>query len=513
MKTQKFFFFLLVFSISWISTRATIHHVYLDNTYNTEWHTFCGGVNDTVILHKPIIAMNNITWVTPLGLMIFAQDTVIVPYNNQGDWYFSSTEVGKDVYVYFISTPPVQPACMAHDTSFCTASINWTLNAQNTSTFSTYLWDNGATTKNRIVTTVGTYWVQITNACGQRTDTLHITQSNPNAPHLGADQSFCWGSGTILNPGSTNVTSYQWSTGAITPTITVDTTGTYWVYVIDGNGCSGRDTIQVTTLIPIGEEECYVGFDTLTWKNDVNWTVNLPGNADSVRIYKETSLNVWTLIGTVSKTVDHFLDMASLPQQQSYSYKIALVDTCGNESNLSSFHTTISLLSAYDQPSNTYGFTWSAYDGIIVNDYYLYGIYGNGTVTQVGSVPGNQFMFNYLNPDPGFVKYFVGFETPDCDAKTNIVVKSNWVLRDSLLTSVHEVGIIPFAVYPNPASSQLTINIGVEDFQVNVLTTIGQVVLSEHNVKTLDVSSLSKGLYIMQVTANGTTSEKKIIIN
>ena len=170
-------------------------------------------------------------------------------------------------------------------------------------------------------------------------------------------------------------------------------------------------------------------------------------------------------------------------------------------------------MSAYDQPSNTYGFTWSAYDGIIVNDYYLYGIYGNGTVTQVGSVPGNQFMFNYLNPDPGFVKYFVGFETPDCDAKTNIVVKSNWVLRDSLLTSVHEVGIIPFAVYPNPASSQLTINIGVEDFQVNVLTTIGQVVLSEHNVKTLDVSSLSKGLYIMQVTANGTTSEKKIIIN
>jgi len=283
---------------------------------------------------------------------------------------------------------------------------------------------------------------------------------------------------------------------------------------VDNNGCSGRDTVQVTTLVPISVPECYVGFDTLTWKNDDHWTTtNMPGNADSVRIYKETSLNVWTLIGTVSKSVDHFLDMVSLPQQQSYSYKIAIVDTCGNESDLSSSHTTITLMSAYDQPSNTYGFTWSAYYGIIVNDYYLYGIDGTGSVTQVGSVPGNQFMFNYFNPNPGFVKYFVGFETPDCNAKTNVIVKSNWVIKDSLLTSVHEVGIIPFAVYPNPASDQVTLKFDATDFQVQLFTTLGQVLLSEHNTKVLDVSNVSKGLYIIQVTVNGTVNKQKIIIN
>ncbi len=515
MKTKILFFFLLIFSISsWISiSYASVQHVYLNNTGTTEWHYFCSV--DTVIVHKPSIAMNSIYWDPPIGPNISGQDSVIVTSTNTGIWHFYSDEVDKYIYIFIISSPPVEPACMANDTSFCTSTFNLPLNAQNNlpgGHASTYLWSTGATTQTITVTTPGTYTVTITNACGVGVYDINVTQANPNAPHLGADQVFCWGSGSVLDPLSTNVASYQWSTGATTPTITVDTTGTYWVYLVDNNGCSGRDTVQVTTLVPIDAPICYVEFDTLTWKNNINWTINLPGNADSVRIYKEYGLN-FLPIGTVSKTINHFLDIASTPQSQSYRYKIAVIDTCGNESELSSPHKTITLLSVYDQPSNIYTFNWSFYEGLVVSYYYLNGIDISNNVTQIAQVNWNIDMYNYISPNPAFVKYYIGFETPDCNAKTNVIVKSNWVIKDSLLTSVHEVGIIPFSIFPNPASDQVTLQIDATDFQVQLLTTLGQVVLSEYNVKTLDVSSLSKGLYIIQVTVAGTVSKQKIIIN
>ena len=515
MKTKTFFFFLLIFSISsWISTSyGSMQHLYLtDNGGFPEWHYFCSV--DSIIVHKPAIAMNSIKWTMPDGTDIWGEDSVIVTSTTTGAWFFFSDEISKHVYIYIISSPPFEPACMVNDTSFCTSSFVLTLDAQNDAPgghAASYSWSTGATTKDIVVTTPGTYTVTITNACGVGVYDIVVTQANPNAPMLGADQVFCWGSGTVLDPLSTNVATYQWSTGESTPTITVNASGSYWVYLIDNNGCSGRDTVQITTLVPTDAPICYVEFDTLTWKNNVNWTINLPGNADSVQIYKEVSLNVWNKIGTVPKIVDHFLDMASMPQAQSYSYKIAMLDTCGNESVLSAHHTTITLMSAYDAPSHTYGFTWSAYGGLVVPDYYLFGIDSANSVTQVASVPGNIYMYNYLYPNPGFVKYFVGFETPDCDAKTNVIVKSNWVMRDSLLTGTQEMGMILFSMYPNPATDQLNIGIGSENFEVEISTMLGQVLLSEHNTKVLNIDLLPQGIYIISITADGVRTNQRFI--
>ena len=513
MKTKKILPMLMLIFISMccnLKSTAAVHYVQLDNTYNAEFYYFCGGVNDTVIVHSPTIAINGLMWFTPQGGSFYNVDSVIVTFTQQGNWYFSSNETGKDFYIYFISTPPVQPACMAHDTSFCTSTINWTLNAGNTTTGCTYLWDDGSTGQFRTLTTIGTRWCRITNDCNQRTDTIHITQSNPNAPHLGADQSFCWGSTTTLNPLSTNVASYQWSTGVTTPTITVDTTGTYWVYVVDNNGCSGRDTIHITALVPTPAPICYVEYDIPTSKNNVNWTTNLPNNADSVSIKKETSLNVWTKIGSVHKSISHFIDTASAPQSQSYSYRISIIDTCGNESDLSAHHKTITLLSAYDQMSNTYGFNWSAYYGLTVNDYFLYGINASNQVTQIASVPGNVYMYNYVNPNLSYIKYFVGFQTPTCNAKTNVIVKSNWVQAD-ITIGIRETMQIPFIVFPNPTTDRLNVNIEMVDFQVEISNMFGQVLLTEHNTKVLNVSNLSQGVYIISITANNIKTNKMFI--
>ncbi len=77
--------------------------------------------------------------------------------------------------------------------------------------------------------------------------------------------------------------------------------------------------------------------------------------------------------------------------------------------------------------------------------------------------------------------------------------------------SVKETTVTLFSVYPNPATDQITINIGLDKFQVEVLTILGQVVLHEHNVKTLNIESLTNGVYIISITANGVRTNKRFI--
>lgn len=63
---------------------------------------------------------------------------------------------------------------------------------------------------------------------------------------LGTDLTICDGTPTVIdaaNPGST----YLWSTGDTTQTITVSTAGTYSVMVTNTSGCSSYDTIVVNT--------------------------------------------------------------------------------------------------------------------------------------------------------------------------------------------------------------------------------------------------------------------------
>ncbi len=66
--------------------------------------------------------------------------------------------------------------------------------------------------------------------------------------HLGNDTTLCNGQSLILNGTFPNST-YLWSTGATTSTISVNTTGSYSIAVTDSCG-TGRDTIHVTFSPP-----------------------------------------------------------------------------------------------------------------------------------------------------------------------------------------------------------------------------------------------------------------------
>ena len=73
-------------------------------------------------------------------------------------------------------------------------------------------------------------------------------------------------------------------------------------------------------------------------------------------------------------------------------------------------------------------------------------------------------------------------------------------------------------IYPNPANDQITIDFGnldnVEDWNIKIINILGQEVLSQPmNTDKINVSELSKGVYIIRISDGVNQADKKFIKN
>ena len=115
-----------------------------------------------------------------------------------------------------------------------------------------------------------------TDLCyGTKTDTLLIHVGNPTVS-LGNDTTICSSGSITLGTGAQPFSGYLWSTGFVTPNVTVENAGIYWVEVSGGGGCSSRDTIEVTEF----DEPFDVVGDTvfICASNDGYYPVHAPDN-------------------------------------------------------------------------------------------------------------------------------------------------------------------------------------------------------------------------------------------
>ncbi len=85
--------------------------------------------------------------------------------------------------------------------------------------------------------------------------------------NLGKDTTICFGDFLILDAGNPGAV-YQWNTGETSQQIFVMDDGSYYV-TVSQNGCSGTDTIRVTTAVPVT-----AGFDFISTGNCVPIKVN-----------------------------------------------------------------------------------------------------------------------------------------------------------------------------------------------------------------------------------------------
>ncbi len=197
--------------------------------------TFCTGSSTTLDAGT---GYSSYSWSTGVSTQTYVVNTagnysVTVTDNNGciGSAQISVTEAS--------SLSPV----ISGNLSFCTGGSTM---LDVGSGFASYAWNTGATTQTITVTSAGTYSVSVADAGGCSGDTQVVVTENPlPTPTITGSLTFCTGNSTTLDAGSGYI-SYLWSTGDITPTITVTVAGTYSVTVTDAAGCDGSTQVIVT---------------------------------------------------------------------------------------------------------------------------------------------------------------------------------------------------------------------------------------------------------------------------
>lgn len=127
----------------------------------------------------------------------------------------------------------------------------------------TYQWNPTGDTTSSILVSPGsstTYQVTGTNAAGcQASSFVNVTVRNN--PVINIPNTFvCNGVTATLNAGGNNNSTYQWSNGATTQTITVTNAGTYSVTVTNQWGCSATGSVQVAQGGTISNNSSNVAF-------------------------------------------------------------------------------------------------------------------------------------------------------------------------------------------------------------------------------------------------------------
>jgi uncharacterized repeat protein (TIGR01451 family) len=119
----------------------------------------------------------------------------------------------------------------------------------------TYLWSNGATTSSISDLTGGYYHVTVTDNIGCTSSGLKLVTQNPViSVSFTSEEPTCTennGSITAYGSGGVSPYTYLFNTGAITQTISDISTGTYYVTVVDSNGCRGGNSKSLSATSPI----------------------------------------------------------------------------------------------------------------------------------------------------------------------------------------------------------------------------------------------------------------------
>ncbi|MCB9235802.1 MAG: T9SS type A sorting domain-containing protein [Bacteroidia bacterium] len=201
------------------------------------------------------------------------------------------------------------------DTSICGFSL--TLNAG--TGFIQYLWTGAQTSGGQIITATipGDYLIQVfdTNFCTAR-DTMTILMSPPAFVNLGPDVVICGGETACVYAGS-GWDVLTWSVPNAADSLCVTTGGTWWVDVVDTNGCTATDTfISILDPLPLvnlgpdksfcqGDTVCLNGGNANTWI----WSDNFTGQIHCVNqggTYSVTAFspNLCSASDTISLTMD-----------------------------------------------------------------------------------------------------------------------------------------------------------------------------------------------------------------
>ena len=397
----------------------------------------------------------------------------------------------------------------------------------------------------------GPIYVVGNNACGlgQTNDTIQLTV-NPLPDLAGtisgpANIGICPAATgiTFSVPTINNATGYTWNlpsgatimSGSGTNTITVDFTSSASsgaVVVYGTNGCGSGDSsfinFAVDVVTPV--DLCMVTVDGPSQFNNIIWEKPSATDIDSFRIYREITSNNYQVVGTVSyDSLSFFIDSAYVPFANPNStfqrYKISAIDSCGNESAISTHHRTL-FMQASVGTSGEANLSWQLYEGQNV-DYYR--IMRDSTLTGnwevIDSVPGTNWVYTDWNVPVTVTQCRYRIQTVwqvSCNPTRNIVTsESN--LEDLIVNGINDHNAsFPVELFPNPTNSVITIVTPADGDGIlyEVMDATGRVVMTKkensgangRQVTQLDLSGLADGAYTIVITAGEVKQHEKVIL-
>ncbi|MDB2403935.1 S8 family serine peptidase [Schleiferiaceae bacterium] len=146
---------------------------------------------------------------------------------------------------------PAMTVTSASSTSICQGE---SVTLQAGGGFSSYAWSNGATNQNLIATTAGSYSVTGTTSdgCTATSAAQTVTVNTvPSATITNAGSSVLCSGGSATLSAPSGMSSYLWSDGSTSQSITTSTAGNYTVTVTNAGGCSATSTAAAITTSSI----------------------------------------------------------------------------------------------------------------------------------------------------------------------------------------------------------------------------------------------------------------------
>jgi hypothetical protein len=445
------------------------------------------------------------------------------------------------------------------DTVICTQTT-YTLNAGFPG--STYDWSTGEFTQQITVGTSGVYAVTVVDQNGcEGFDYALVTVSQLLTPTItsSGNPTFCEGDSIVLTATS-GYTTYLWSTGQTTESITVTTSGFYQVFVTNSLGCDGFSApLIVTTLTnpspaisadgPLsfcpGEDvvlNAGFGYSAFEWQPGLENTQTL-----TVTAAGDYSVTVTGSNGCSGTSPVVTVEVFPVPNPQIQADgPLQFCD--GDDVVLSVLGTYASYLWTSGSTTPEILVTETGQYGVIVMDM-------NGCVDSSQVVnPVNVTVWDpqpfivesgdTLTCTPAFATYqwyendtmvtVPGFNsqvliTQSSGNYTVVVTDANGCVGESNIiehsqTSIHDVTLNAMIdIYPNPTNSVFTFNAqfeGYENLRLELTNTLGQLIIPVEDVKDVmtvkrdyNLNHLPDGMYMLTIRTEKGSVTKRIIKN
>ena len=266
-----------------------------------------------------------------------------------------------------------------------------------------------------------------------------------------------------------------------------------------------------------------VSLDPATNKNKIVWEKPTTSNIDKYIIYRENVLEDDDSIGYQNYSgSNYFIDNTTSPEKKAESYRIGVIDVCGNKSALSDRITTMHLM-IYPGPNQKWSLLWNQYD-----DANYYRIYR-------GTSPTNKVVFDSIaayddillytdiNSPSGSVFYAVE-AVLDNNCGTSQGSMAGRARSNNAFFSIEKVGLESIfsenvSVYPNPTQGKIAISTNQmilnSNTKLSIINFVGEHIYSEllsFEKTEIDLSNYPKGIYLLKLENDNHFLYHKVIL-